>query len=103
MELSKTFQFSKGYVVKDDFIDLDIPIENQLDKLYEDMFQFRSVGGELAFDIGWYDFENTGCFKIYIIKNQDWDNPIYRKDIYDFSLLKEEINAAIGYFNDWNR
>ncbi|MES2589293.1 MAG: hypothetical protein V4622_09950 [Bacteroidota bacterium] len=96
--LSKKIKFNTGVIYKDDFIDIDKPLKNQVDNLYEDMFQL-SFEDKLAMDIGYYGVEDNKFFKIYIIQNSHWDEPFYEKEIYDYSLLETEIRKAIEIFD----
>lgn len=95
--LSEFFGFEYGVIIKDDFIDLDGSYKEQLDLLYEDMFQLSYNYDQIVLDIGWY--EGLNGFKIYIIKHQDWEKPFYQKVVISFPELKDEIQKAINIFN----
>ncbi len=68
-------------VIKNSFTtydpELSYSVENSLKYLEEDLLQI-TISNSILIDLGWYgNFEtNEGSFKIYVIKNNDWDNPI---------------------------
>lgn len=72
-----------GKIIKNDFYKYD-PITSEFTRdknllyLKEDLLQieFESLG--LLVDLGWYGeiSKNDGDFKIYIIRNQNWEEPL---------------------------
>ena len=46
--------------------------------LSEDLFQCVYQPKKIIVDLGWYGeiHSNDGEFKIYVVANQDWDNPL---------------------------
>lgn len=88
----KNFDFISGEIVYDEFnIDFSKPLEEQLDCLSEDLIQVKYEKGYLL-DLGWYpEYETKGNFIIYIIKNRNWDKPIYKRTC----EKKEELNAEM--------
>ncbi|MCT4581772.1 MAG: hypothetical protein N4A35_10170 [Flavobacteriales bacterium] len=87
MKLEQQTEIGIGKVVKDDFIDIALPIENQIDNLYEDMFHLVSFDEKFVMDIGWYDGDIVG-FYIYIIENEDWETPVLK-------LVNKSINGFL--------
>lgn len=90
-------------IVKNEFYqynpELEYKEELNLKYLYEDLLQLENEKLNLAIDLGWYGnvASNQGQFKIYQIRNFDWENPervIVSKnsdEIYD--KLLEVINS----------
>ncbi|AML60247.1 hypothetical protein AXX16_4581 [Serratia rubidaea] len=86
----------KGKVVFNDFSLKDnVPLNEQLDNLKEDMLQVEFPDGYIL-DVGWKpSFNINGKFYIYMIKDFDWDNPFYFSDAKDLSSLYKKIELAI--------
>ena len=80
--------FSPGKITYDDFdIKPLMSFEEQEFSFKEDLFQV-SYEGKYTIDIGWYpDCEKNGKFKIRIIKDYNWMDPIYCKKTKDFKKL----------------
>ncbi|WP_375562030.1 hypothetical protein ACE193_05640 [Bernardetia sp. OM2101] len=81
------------------YLNLTIPLEEQQECLTEDICQIEYKEKNSLIDIGWYpeyaEITKDSHFKIYIIQNSDWDNPIAVYSCYDISKLKETIKFAI--------
>lgn len=91
------FLGKKGNVVFNDFyLKQSIPLNEQRDELKEDMLQVEYPGGYLL-DVGWRpSFDINGKFYICLIKDFDWDIPIYNGSAKDIVSLLFEINQAIN-------
>lgn len=91
----KKIDFSPGKITYDDFdINPQIPFEEQEFSFKEDLFQVL-YGDKYIIDIGWYpDCEKNGKFKIRIIKDYNWMNPIYCKKTKNFKLLYKFVNES---------
>ncbi len=69
-------------VTKNDFTtydpEIDFTEERNLYNLTEDLLQIEFDYSNLIIDLGWYGeiSSNNGNFRIYVIKNEDWENPI---------------------------
>lgn len=51
-------------------------VASQLDILREDMFHVKYLNGH-SMDVGWYpSFDETGCFKLFVILNDNWEQPL---------------------------
>ncbi|PIT14849.1 hypothetical protein [Snodgrassella alvi] len=87
----------KGKIVFNEFsLNKNIPLSMQLDALKEDMLQIEYPNGYIL-DIGWRpSFNINGCFYIYLIKDFDWEKPIYSNFTNDISSLEYQINQAIS-------
>lgn len=85
-----------------DYIDVSKDTSEQIEDLKEDLMQIGLNNG-LIIDVGWYpSFNPSGNFILYVIKNNDWNNPInviYEKKI---NLLITKLNETIKEFNDPN-
>lgn len=87
----------KGGVVSfnDFIINKTIPLEAQLDNLKEDMLQIEFSDGYLL-DVGWRpSFSKNGEFKIVLIKDFNWDEPVYSGSAKNIIELETEIEIAI--------
>ena len=73
------FDVSQGNVKYDNFnIDFTEPFEEQEENLLEDLFQIEFPNNYLI-DLGWYpEYEINGKIVLTLIKNYDWENPIYK-------------------------
>ena len=92
----KDINFAPGKIVYDDFqINPDMALEKQIFSLKEDMFQV-SFCDKYLIDIGWNpEFNLNGNFKIRIIKNFDWSNPIYFKQTNNLNTLDKSVKECI--------
>lgn len=84
-----------GILVYDDFnIDFNIPLQDQILNLQEDLLQIQ-YGNNIILDVGWYpDLDPLGNFIIYIIKDFDWDYPLYKK-VVKLKDIAKELQKAI--------
>ena len=90
--------FKKGRITYNDFdIDFSKPLEDQIFSLKEDLFQAEYNSKEkYLIDIGWYPEMNPkGKFKIRVIKNFDWLNPLYLKECKAKNKLIAFLKEAI--------
>lgn len=77
-------------------MDPKIPLLDQIDELKEDLIQVEC--GNFILDVGWYpEFDENGQFRIVIIKDNIWDNPIIEKRCRKLSQLDENIKECIKY------
>ncbi|PZR17201.1 MAG: hypothetical protein DI539_17150 [Flavobacterium psychrophilum] len=77
----------------------DLDLKAQEDHLVEDILQisFKHFKHTII-DIGWYggDFDSsTGHFCIMIVKNTEWDFPVYKKTCKSVVELGRFLNEAI--------
>lgn len=93
--------FSPGKVTYDDFdINTKLPFEEQEFSFKEDMFQV-SYGDKYTLDIGWYpSHEKNGKFRIVIIRDYDWMNPLYSKRTKDLKRLYKLVRACAQIVRD---
>ncbi|MCU1791226.1 hypothetical protein CUU54_20560 [Pectobacterium polaris] len=90
------FSIKGGNVTFDDFPIRDgEPLGIYIDDLKEDMLQVEFPRGYLL-DIGWRpSFELNGKFYAVLIKDHDWEKPIYSESARDLNGLKNKINNAL--------
>jgi hypothetical protein len=85
-----------GKIVLYDFIDLSKPIEDQIWSLKEDMLQIEFYDTLYLIDVGWpNEFETDGCFRIMLIKNLNWEEPLEFKEVSHVNLISE-MNSIIS-------
>ncbi len=85
-----------GVITLNDFIDLTIPIENQIWSLKEVMLQIEFYDKLYLIDVGWpNEFETDGCFRIILIKNLNWNDPLENFEV-DIDNFVDELNALIS-------
>ena len=88
-----------GIGVKEKYIDFDVnkdaPLEKQINLLKEDILQV-SYDNDYLIDIGWYpEYELEGSFRVSVIKDYQWNNPILQKSCRDLNSLDEHLNECI--------
>ncbi|MDR7941970.1 hypothetical protein RIU82_18730 [Enterobacter soli] len=72
-----------------------VPLVEQQDSLQEDMLQVEFPNGYIL-DIGWRpSFDINGKFYIYLIKDFDWEDPVYSGSAINIEYLEFEINQAM--------
>lgn len=71
-------------------------VENLYNSLKEDLLQIKFDNSYLI-DVGWYpEFSHDGSFKIMLIKNYEWDNPIYNLETKSLIELENIVNYLIS-------
>lgn len=90
------FDFKSGKVIYNEFaIIIDKPLSEQKDLLLEDLIQVK-YGEHLILDVGWYpELDINGKFLIQIIRNQNWDTPLYRFSCTETNSLLESLAYAV--------
>ncbi len=94
---SETFDWKSGKVIHWDLeeIDAERPLDVQCDHLKEDLAQISYRGG-IVLDIGWSpSFDPKGRFTITVVKDSDWECPVFRANGRDLPSLKQQISRAI--------
>lgn len=88
-------------IVKNDFTsydpEVDFTEERNLFNLTEDLLQIEFDYSNLIIDLGWYgeNSSNKGEFKIYVIENQDWDNPIKTKNSKSQKAITKKLELIL--------
>ena len=97
MHMFKELDFKPGNVVFDDFpIDPKIPLHDQMEVLKEDLFQVNYFGTYII-DVGWYpEFKETGSFKLTLIKDYNWNEPLMEKRSKDLDELRQYMGECIA-------
>jgi len=97
----KELDFTPGRIVYDDFdIDPRISFEQQIFSLKEDLFQVN-YNDKYLIDVGWGpEFDLKGKFKIRIIKNFNWIEPIYFRQTSDLKTLYTLLEECISIVRD---
>lgn len=100
----KNINFGTGVIKYNEFhIKNDIPLKKQELFLTEDLLQVE-YKNKIILDLGWFpEFNCNGVFLINIIRNYDWNNPIFKKEVYVLSELKNELIKAINLINSLNK
>ncbi len=93
--------FKSGKVIYNEFnIDFSKPLKLQIYNLNQDLLQVEYKNNYIL-DVGWSpDFDVNGSFIIYIIKDYNWGNYIYKRQCKDIEKLKKYINQAIKYLEN---
>ncbi len=76
----ENLDFTPGRVTYNDLcINLELPLVDQTNALKEDLFQVE-YDKNYVLDIGWYpSFSPLGSFRILIVKDFDWENPVFER------------------------
>ncbi|MFP4008505.1 MAG: hypothetical protein ACLFV6_10960 [Spirulinaceae cyanobacterium] len=92
------FLLKWGRITFDELSSLeDSNLNKSIDSLKEDMLQVELVGNYLL-DIGWYpSFDLDGEFRLILIKEHDWDRPIYSGTAKDILALREKIEQSLEH------
>lgn len=85
-----------GKIIYNEFhIDFKKPFSEQLDALMEDLVQIDYEDGYLI-DLGWHpEYNPQGNFFVQVIKDYNWEKPIYKQQSSDGKQLKELLLKAI--------
>ena len=77
--------------------ELDFSEEKNLFYLTEDLLQIEIESLNLIIDLGWYGeiSSNRGEFKIFVIENQDWENPNIIESSKSQITIKEKLEKII--------
>ena len=101
----ESINFGKGISKKyiDFDVNRDIPLETQIDLLKEDLLQVCYDNNYLI-DIGWYpEFDEEGAFRVYVIKDYQWDNPVVQKSCRNLNLLNKYVHECINLIQSKNK
>lgn len=81
-------------------LDEDLSFDKQLFLLQEDLLQVKCRNNLYLLDVGWYpEFDIQGFFNVKIIKQYNWENPIFQKKATDIATLKQiliECSSILG-------
>lgn len=81
-------------------INFDLPFDNQLEELNEDLIQVE-YGANYLLDIGWYpEGDANGAIIIQLIHENHWESPVIRTEALDSESLINNINRIVVLIND---
>ncbi|SHF34218.1 hypothetical protein SAMN05444377_10710 [Flavobacterium fontis] len=98
--INKKICLDKFIVLKNDFTDLNLTLENQFKNslLYEDMFLAKYIFEDVYIDIGWISHDNSfenGFFKIIVFKDDFYNKPIFILKTKNYVGLIKGMKKAI--------
>lgn len=98
----ENMNFEPGKVVYNDFdVNPKVQLESQVDSLKEDLFQVN-YSDQYIIDVGWYpEFDEDGSFRICIIKDFNWEAPLFEKRCRDISTLNQLMCECINLINNF--
>lgn len=71
-------------------------IGRQWDVLREDMFQAELQNGWIL-DLGWSPcHRRSGRFRLQVVKERDWGNPVFAFTSRDFSAVEAEVKRIVA-------
>lgn len=98
MIILEKIDFKKGRVDFNSFdIDFSRPLEEQIWNLNEDLLQVSYVYGDDVYilDVGWYPGNDLhGQLRVYVVKNQNWNEPIFAKQSKNETDLVADIKSS---------
>ncbi len=78
------------------FLDPQRPLTDQVEDLKEDLAQVKYARGVLL-DIGWYpEFSSEGAFVVRVVRETDWDQPLFLEKHRGVDGLLECIPRAVA-------
>lgn len=94
-KISQIVDFSPGRIVYENFsIEQDQEWIDQLDKLDEDLLQVE-FPDDVILDLGWYPaFSHKGQFQVRVIRDFNWDAPIFYAEVTQMAVLRTVLEAA---------
>lgn len=90
---------SQGNVTYDEIscLDLTLGVAAQIASLKEDLLQVE-YPDNILLDVGWFpSFDIDGHFKVQVIKEGDWENPLWQKDANDYETLIGVLGGAFAF------
>lgn len=87
-------------LIKNDFSTYDPVVDFDKDDhlfyLWEDLLQI--INKDITIDLGWYDGSNNGEFRLFVIKDSNWDNPILKEVSKSQKIITEKLNNILKQF-----
>ncbi len=78
-------------------IDFSKPLARQVDYLKEDLLQVVYDKGYII-DLGWYpEFDENGCVVVNVIRNLEWNMPIFDKRTRTECELRQFLQEAVDF------
>lgn len=93
----KNVNFKSGDIEYDDFnIDPNVPFKEQISNLKQDLLYVSYKNGLYIIDLGWLPANDPeGNFVLRVIKNSNWDLPVYYKKTRNLSELGLYLQAYV--------
>ncbi len=90
--------FKSGKIIYDEFhVDFTKSFLEQIDSLKEDLLQVKYTDDYLL-DLGWYpEYKVDGKFVVQLIKDRNWDAPVYRACCKSQEQLRQILETAINF------
>ncbi|MBV7334327.1 hypothetical protein KFU94_40050 [Chloroflexi bacterium TSY] len=84
-----------GSVVYEELaLDNELTLADQVDRLNEDLLQVE-FPGKVLLDLGWYPaFSNQGQFQVYVVRDANWDEPLFYAEVASLDVLYSVLEAA---------
>ena len=82
--------------------EIDFTEEKNLYHLKEDLLQIEFHYLNLIIDLGWYGqvSSNKGEFKIYVVENEDWDNPLKIENAKSQKIITKKLELILLQIRD---
>lgn len=78
------------------FLDEARPLAAQVLELKEDLAQV-AYPSRVILDIGWYpEFSEGGAFEVCVVRNDEWDKPLFRTRCSTIAALLDAISEAVA-------
>lgn len=79
-------------------LDEEQPLADQVQELKEDLAQVE-YPSRVLLDIGWYsefsEYPERGAFKIYVVRKENWDQPLFQTTCATIAALKKALLEAV--------
>lgn len=69
-----------------------VPFSKQIYEYKEDLLQVKNNKSGLLLDVGWLpELSSLGAFKVVVIKNHDWEKPLFKTRVRSIDSLKKVL------------
>lgn len=106
MSILSDVNLNGGKITFNDLVNLSdtISLDKQVNELKEDLLQIE-YPCDFLLDVGWYpSFEKDGNFRVTVVKDFNWDAPVYSavvKTLPDLKLaLSNAVKKIVGVSNN---
>jgi hypothetical protein len=92
----ETIDYRAGRILwSDKDLTPDSSLLDQVDILKGDMLAVEYE--TCVLDVGWYpSFDDAGVFRVVVVRDGDWEKPLFKKKARDLHALKAMINEAVS-------
>ena len=93
----KSIDYHSGHITSaEEDLTSEDPVEQQIDILREDLMQVE-YPDNYVIDVGWDpSFDLNGTFRILVIKDGDWENPVYAHHTTNLNDLRKLLENAVS-------